>query len=179
MIRKYLRGSIIAQRVYSLKKEVNYGIINGGIKAQFPNQRGGGLLVAYWLKSCTLTSKWASSCSNRSVTLRLGQTHFIMACTSLSLPLWVWLYLPFFLWHNAWPFVSVCVGATQTISLSVLARNPHKGLRTRSPARPEVEEGGKVPAKTERASWQSRAEEDGRLEIAVQGKDGQQKEAVR
>ena len=38
---------------------------------------------------------------------------------------------------------------------------------------------GSFPGKTERASWQSRAEEDGQLEIAVQGKDGQQKEAVR
>ena len=54
-----------------------------------------------------------------------------------------------------------------------------KGLRTRSPARPEAEEGRNVPEKTERASWQSRAEEDSRLEIAVKGKDGQQKEAVR
>ena len=34
-------------------------------------------------------------------------------------------------WHDAYQFVSVCVGATQTISSSVLARNPHKGLRVR------------------------------------------------
>ena len=41
----------------------------------------------------------------------------------------------------------VCVRASQTISLSVLARNPHKGPRTSSPARPEVERN--IPEKTQ------------------------------
>ena len=40
--------------------------------------------------------------------------------------------------------------------------------------------GGKEgPREDGESNWQSRAEEDGRLEIAVQAKDGQQKEAVR
>ena len=84
-----------------------------------------------------------------------------------------------------WLYVGVCPG--QTISLSFFVRNPHKRLRTRSPARPEVEEERKVPGKTEvqltkeprESSRQRRAEEDGRIEIAVQGKDCQQKEAAR
>ena len=80
-----------------------------------------------------------------------------------------------------WPFLvlGVWVRAGQRISLSASARNPHQGLRTRFAARPEVEEGRKVPGKTERVSWQRRAEETCRREIAVQGKDGQQKEAVK
>ena len=45
--------------------------------------------------------------------------------------------------------VCMCVCADQTISLSVLTRNPHKGLRAKYPARPEVEEERKVPEKTE------------------------------
>ena len=58
-----------------------------------------------------------------------------------------------------WQFVSICVGTTQTISLSVLARNPHKGLKTRSPMRPEVEEGRKVREKTERERERERERE--------------------
>ena len=46
----------------------------------------------------------------------------------------------------------VCVGASQRIPLYALARNPHKGLSARSPARPKVDEGRKVPQKTERVS---------------------------
>ena len=42
--------------------------------------------------------------------------------------------------------------------------------RARSPARPEVEEGRKVSEKTERVSWQRKAEENSRLEIAVWGR---------
>ena len=72
-------------------------------------------------------------------------------------------------------------------ALSALARSPHKGLRTRSPARPDVEEERKVPEKTvgeltkepRESSRQQRVEEGGRIEIAVQEKDGQQKEAAR
>ena len=45
--------------------------------------------------------------------------------------------------------VCVCVCAGQRISFSALARNPHKGLRARSSARPEVEEERKVPEKKE------------------------------
>ena len=78
-------------------------------------------------------------------------------------------------WYNAPQFVSVCVGSTQPISFSVLVLNPRKRLRTISPARPEVEEGRKVPEKTERASWQSRAEETS----SSPGKDDRRKEAVR
>ena len=46
-----------------------------------------------------------------------------------------------------------CVGggAGQTISMSVLARNLNKGLSSRSPARPEVEEERKVSGKRKRA----------------------------
>ena len=62
--------------------------------------------------------------------------------------------------------VLVCVCAGQRISL--FWRETHtKGLRARSPARPEVDEGKKVPEKTERASWQRKAEETSRLESAV------------
>ena len=74
--------------------------------------------------------------------------------------------------NNSLPFVL----APLWQSLCLFWHEIHiKGLS----ARPEVEERRKVPEKTERRSWQSRAEENGRLEIAVQGKDGQQKEAVR
>ena len=63
-----------------------------------------------------------------------------------------------------------------------------KGLSLRSPARPEMDEDRKVWEKrieeqltkeTREGSRQRRAEEDGGIDIAVQGKDGQQKEAVR
>ena len=76
----------------------------------------------------------------------------------------------------------VCVGAPVRESLCLLRRETHtKGLTTRFPARPEVNELRKVPEKTESVDKgrQRRAEGDGRLEIAVQEKDGQQKEAVR
>ena len=66
-----------------------------------------------------------------------------------------------------WPFLwLVCVWAGQRISLSVLAQKPT--LRARSSARPEVDEGKKVPEKIERASLQRKAEENSRFEIAVQ-----------
>ena len=42
-----------------------------------------------------------------------------------------------------------------------------KGPGARSPARREVEEGRKIPEKTERTSWQRRAEETSRLEREV------------
>ena len=62
-----------------------------------------------------------------------------------------------------------------------------KGLSSRSPARPEVDKERKVREKREdqltkeprESSRQRRAEETSRREIAVQGKDGRQKEAVR
>ena len=43
-----------------------------------------------------------------------------------------------------------------------------RDLSTISPTRPEVNERRKVPGKTERVSWQRRAEENSLLEIAVQ-----------
>ena len=50
---------------------------------------------------------------------------------------------------NSFPFVLAPLGR----SLSLFWRETHtKGLRTRSSARPEVEEGNKVRGKTERAS---------------------------
>ena len=62
-----------------------------------------------------------------------------------------------------------------------------KGLNLRSPTRPEVDKEREVQEKREgqlakeprESSQQQRAEKDGRIEIAVQGKDGQQKEAAR
>ena len=48
-----------------------------------------------------------------------------------------------------------------------------KGLTARPSARPEVEEGRKVPEKTQRVSRQGNAEETSRREIEVQGKDDQ------
>ena len=85
-----------------------------------------------------------------------------------------------------WPFVllGVRVCAGQRISL---ARNPLKGpngeifRETRSGRGKEGprEDRGAVDKGRQRCSRQRRAEEDGRPERAVQGKDGQQKEAVR
>ena len=64
-------------------------------------------------------------------------------------------------------WVWVCAG--QRISLSALARNPHKGLSSRSPTRLEVEEERKVREKTERVGKKRRgAEESGGFELAVQ-----------
>ena len=54
-----------------------------------------------------------------------------------------------------WPFVvlvCVCVCVSVRESLCLLWRETHtKGLSTRSPTRPEVDEGMKVPEETERA----------------------------
>ena len=80
----------------------------------------------------------------------------------------------------------VCVPVRE--SLCLLWREPHsKSLTSRSLARPEVDEERKVPEKKEGqltkedGEMQSTTESRGGrwLEIAVQGKDGQQKEAVR
>ena len=77
-------------------------------------------------------------------------------------------------------YSKICVGATQTISLSVLARNPHKG--------PEDEishqtgsGGEKEGLRGDReSSLQRKAAKNSRLEIAVQrGRHSQQEEAVR
>ena len=67
-----------------------------------------------------------------------------------------------------WPFfvLGECVCAGQRISLSALARNPHKGLRTRSPTRPEVEEERKVREKTE----QELTKEDGERQSRTDSK---------
>ena len=65
---------------------------------------------------------------------------------------------------NSFPFVLVPLRR----SLCLFWRETHtKGLRARSPARLEVEEGREVWEKTERGSWQSRAEETSQLERAV------------
>ena len=69
----------------------------------------------------------------------------------------------------------VCVRAGQRISLSNLARNTHKGHDGETSH--ETRTGGKKGPRE--GSRQRRAEEDGRLEVAVQGKDGQQKEELR
>ena len=82
--------------------------------------------------------------------------------------------------------LGVCVRAGHRISL--FWRETHtKGLTVRSLAGPEVNEERKVREKKEghltkgprESSRQRRAEEDSQREIAVQGKDCQQKEAVR
>ena len=73
-------------------------------------------------------------------------------------------------------------------SLSLFWRETQtKGLNSKSPVRPEVEEERKVREKTgviwqrnpERGSRKRTAEETSRGEIAVQGTNGQQKEAVK
>ena len=72
------------------------------------------------------------------------------------------------MWHNryhSFPFVLVPVWE----SLSMLWHETYtKGLRVRFATRPEVDEGRKVGEKTERFCWQKKAEENSRLEIAVQ-----------
>ena len=62
----------------------------------------------------------------------------------------------------------VCIGAKPT-------------QRTEDEISREARSGGGTegPRKVRESSWQSRAEEDGRLEVVVQGKDSQQKEVVR
>ena len=62
---------------------------------------------------------------------------------------------------RCWAFVSVGVSTAQRIPLSVLARNPHKSLCTRSLSRPEENEGRKVPEKTKRDSQQMRVGQRG------------------
>ena len=70
-----------------------------------------------------------------------------------------------------WPFivlVCVCVCGGQRISLSALVWNSHKGLEGKISHKTGSGGGREVPEKTERVSWQRRAEENSRLEIAVQ-----------
>ena len=77
--------------------------------------------------------------------------------------------------------------ARQTIPLSVLARNPNKGLklevsRVTGSGRGEVgarEERGQLTKEPRDGRRQRTAEETSWREIAVQGKDGQQKEAFK
>ena len=65
-----------------------------------------------------------------------------------------------------WAFVVlVCVDASQRIPLSALVRNPHKGPERETSASPEVDEGRKVPEKTERVSWQRRPEEGSQQKV--------------
>ena len=61
--------------------------------------------------------------------------------------------LAFVVWVCVWVPVreSLCLFWCETYT---------KGLRSRSPARPEVDEGRKVPEKTERVSWQRRQSGD-------------------
>ena len=66
---------------------------------------------------------------------------------------------------NSFPFVL----APLRRSLCLFLRETHtKGMRARSPARLEVEEGRKVREKTERDQLTKEGEENSRLEIAVQ-----------
>ena len=76
-----------------------------------------------------------------------------------------------------WPFVvlGVCARAGERISLSALVRNPHKGPNGET-SRETGSGGGKEGPRE--SSRQRRAEEDGRLEIAVQVKDGEQMEVL-
>ena len=72
--------------------------------------------------------------------------------------------------------LGVCVCAGQTISLSVLARNPNKGLELKISRETESGRGEEGPRKDRRAVDEGRRREA--VENGVQGKDGQQKEAV-
>ena len=83
-----------------------------------------------------------------------------------------------------WPFIvlGVCVRRSENLFVCFGAKPTQ---RARSPARPEVEEERKVPEKTEGqltkedGEGQSTKEETSRREIAVQGKDSQQKDSQR
>ena len=88
------------------------------------------------------------------------------------------------------PFVvlGVCARADQRISLSALVRNPHKGpngeiFRETGSGRekegPREERESVDKGKQRETSRQRKAEETSRREIAVQGKDGQQKASVK
>ena len=91
------------------------------------------------------------------------------------------------LWHYEAIRCIVYVCAPVRTSLCLLWCETHtKSLTVRPPATPEVDEERKIPEKKGQMTkgdreWQlkQRAEEEGRLEIAVQGKDDQQKEAVK
>ena len=69
------------------------------------------------------------------------------------------------MWHYVAIVLGVCVCAGQTISLFVLARNP-KGLSSRSPAIPEVDEERKVREKTEGQL----TKEDGERQLTTEGR---------
>ena len=67
------------------------------------------------------------------------------------------------MWHYVGHSLCWCVWVPIRESLCLLWRETHtKGLSAISTARPEVDEGRKVPEKTERLSWQRRAEEGSR-----------------
>ena len=87
--------------------------------------------------------------------------------TSPSGLLYIYIYI-YIRRNNSFPFVL----APLRRSLCLFWRETHsKGLRARSPARPEVEEGRKVPEKTARKfRWLRKAEKNSWLEIAVQGR---------
>ena len=86
---------------------------------------------------------------------------------------YMWIYL----WHDGWRsflFVWVSVGE----SLCLFWHETHrKDQRARFPARPEVEEGRKVPEKIERANWQRMAEENSQQQGAEE--TGRQNRAVK
>ena len=94
------------------------------------------------------------------------------------------------MWPLCWVCVCVCVCVCtgQRISLSVLARNPNKRIELKISRevgswtrRGRYQRRDRVSwrRKTERDSRRRTAEETSRREIAVQEKDGQQKEAER
>ena len=80
-----------------------------------------------------------------------------------------------------WPFVvlDVCVCASQRISLSALEGNPYKGPNSETSREAGSGRGKEGPREDRESLLTKRAEEYGRLERAVSGKDGHQKEAVR
>ena len=75
-----------------------------------------------------------------------------------------------------WPLCWVCVCTGQTISLSVLARNPNKGLELKISRETESGREEEGPRKDRKAVDEGRRGEA--IDNRVQGKDGQPKEAV-
>ena len=72
------------------------------------------------------------------------------------------------MWHYVGHSFCWCMCAPVRESLCLLWRETHtKGLSTRFPTRPVVDERMKVLEKTERVSWQRKAEENCRLGIAI------------
>ena len=72
------------------------------------------------------------------------------------------------MWHNRLHSFSFVLAPVRE-SFGLFWRETHKkGQRVRSPAGPELKAGRKVSEKTERVNWQRKAEENSRLQIAVQ-----------